>query len=50
MTRFYSAWLWVAGDRRRKALSKEDREKMDGWMTSDLDEVIAKIYKMCKSN
>ena len=39
-----------AGDRRRKALSKEDREKMDGWMTSDLDEVIAKIYKMCKSN
>ena len=35
-----------AGDRKRRALSKEDREKMDGWMTSDLDEVVAKFKSL----
>ena len=34
-----------AGDRKRTALSREDREKMDGYMTSDLDKVVPRnIY------
>ena len=30
-----------AGDRKRTALSREDSAKMDDWMLSDLDQVVA---------
>ena len=38
-----------AGDRKRTALSEEDSVKMDEWMLSDLDEVVAKICRMYKA-
>ena len=39
-----------AGDRKRTALSREDSVKMDDWMLSDLNQVVAEICIMYKCN